>query len=354
MPGRMVNRIELFIGVFLLSMFLYPSSPVPKKWKEDYKLLARWVFPEAKPGSYILDSVVDASGRLVIMGMRWGIKIITQNQIKDLAKFGEGPGDILHPAALYTDRDYLVDIENYGRLVYFRDINGEYKYYKTEWLRNREQIVRGGVYCNGKWYLTGFLSFPRESFSRGYFLTIFDAKGRLKKRELFIDFKKPNRPYLLSTYIRKLNGKVWIALEHRPTIYIVDCKTDKLERKITLKVPAFYKPFKKLMPPPKRIISSQTLQKIYEDWIFSYSRIENMLLDEKNLILQIRTASSKLPTYAVLFYDNRTFKLKNIYFANHRLLGEKNGKFYFFENGDPGLDDLADTVAIRIYGRRKK
>jgi hypothetical protein len=50
-----------------------------------------------------------------------------------------------------------------------------------------------------------------------------------------------------------------------------------------------------------------------------------------------------------LFYNTKTFKLERTILINDRLLGIRDGKYYFYANGDPKYDEEADECIIKIY-----
>jgi hypothetical protein len=95
------------------------------------------------------------------------------------------------------------------------------------------------------------------------------------------------------------------------------------------------------------------LKKRYEEWITSYSRIENFLVNNSDCILQIRTADNQFPKFAMLFFDNKDFHLKNSYFCDHLFLTEQGGIYYFLEGGNPGVDESAGKLVIRTYKERQ-
>ena len=63
----------------------------------------------------------------------------------------------------------------------------------------------------------------------------------------------------------------------------------------------------------------------------------------------MRTCEAKLKKFALLFYNAENFKLERTIFTNDLLLGAKDGKYYFYANGDPGRDEEAEEFIIHIY-----
>ncbi len=45
-------------------------------------------------------------------------------------------------------------------------------------------------------------------------------------------------------------------------------------------------------------------------------------------------------------------EIRVLIFCNDLLLTEKDGEYYFFENGDPGFDEEATCVSIKIYKKK--
>ncbi len=349
----MQGRSLIIFSILSFNCFL--SSALSRGYSQslnhDFVTIERWRFPNEVVTGYIFDAFIDSDEQLALMFFRDGIKVVSSHGVENLTRVGQGPGEMQRWAAMFLMEPFLIDIENSGKLIYFRKQNHKYGYEKTLWLRHDFNFphVKGAVYSNGKWYLAGFSSKLDNKGNRvhGYYLSIY-KNGRQTKRLLFKDFKGLCRgPYFLAAHIRHFNNSIWMMLASELQVYVFDIKKDILIRKIFLKLPAFYKKIQDYIP-FKRYPLEKLIQ-IYESWELSYSRVENFLITEKNLIIQIRTADSSKSKFALLFYNSKHFNLEKTYYCDDLLLCEKDGRFYFFEYGDPGLDEKAQFVSIKIY-----
>lgn len=329
-----------------------------QNWDSKYLLVNRWAYPESKLTGYVFDAFLDPKNNtLIMMLFRDGIKLISKDGISDLTKIGQGPGEIARWSALSLEGDYVIVFEATGKIIYYRRNMSSYIYEKTKWLRwgTEFPVIRGAVTLNNKYYLTGFSlkSEPSTTNSEAFFLTIFNDSGLLIKQLIWKDFKGFWRgPPLLTSHIRQHGSEVWVILESEPTLYIIDTKEDKVRREVHLETPVGFKPIRDYIPVNKYTIS--TLQKKYEEWVLSYSRIESLIITDNYLILQARTCINSGPKYFVMLYDVETFALKETYLTDHLLLAENDGHYYFLANGDPGLDENAYSVDIRIYKAKGK
>jgi len=313
-------------------------------------MIDRWHFPNDILTGHIFDAFVDKDGQLALLSFRDGLKIVSSSVVESLTRIGQGPGEMEHWAAMFNTDPYLIDVENSGKLIYFKKDNRSYRYDKIEWLRHdfNFPFVKGAVFSDGKWYLAGFSSAINKKIDNvcGYFLSIYE-NGKQIKRLFYKDFKGLWRgPYLLSAYIRLFHDRIWMMLASEPEVQVFDAKRDVSIKKIFLKMPKFYKQIQDYIPFKRYPLDK--LIKIYENWELSYSRIENFLVNEKNLIIQIRTADPGKPKFAILFFNCKDFTLERTYFCKDLLLAEKDGYYYFFENGDPGLDEEVTCLSIKI------
>lgn len=341
------KRLILFLLILVKASF-------SQSFDDAYPLKEEWRFPKAHVSGYVFDAELDSDGRLVIMFFKDGIKVIAPGSTADLAPYGQGPGDIERWAALAFDGPSLVDVEGTGKLQYFKKGPASYVYEKTGWLLygNEFPSVKGAIYWQNKWFLAGFSnSDPQSKRVKGYYLSIFKEKGRPAKRLLLKDFQGAyDGPRLLGVHIRQKSDQLWLMLESEPTLYIFSCQGENLDNTIKIPMPDFYRSIRDYLPwivkPRSKFIAD------YEDWLLSYSRIENFRVTETHLVIQLRTADEHLPRFAMLFYDLNSFALKDIYFTPHLFLTEKSGRYYFLENGDPGLDIGAQSLNILIHEKK--
>ncbi len=340
----LVSALMLFMSPFLL------LNAKSRDWEEDFRLKDIWEFPEEKLGSYIYDSDISPNGDVIFIGFKWWIVRVNKKGVSLLAPKGEGPGELRSPFNFFIKDDLIGAAETYGKISFFKIKKNSYEFQNSIFLKPSLQIRTSVFECGGKFYVGGFLPAPPRTLAKGYFLTIYGKSGKPLNKTLFLDFKKNSRIYLSRTFIRRHKDRLFVVLEFSPTIYWLNCGEEEIRGKIGLKMPDFYIPMRNLPPPPEGIISKRRLQEIYESWEGSYSRIEQIAMDGNYMILQIRTL--KKPKFALLFYDLKDFSLSKVYLVDDRLLGVKNGTFYFFANGNPGFDEEAGEIKIKIYEKK--
>ena len=67
------------------------------------------------------------------------------------------------------------------------------------------------------------------------------------------------------------------------------------------------------------------------------------------MVLQVRTCSKELKKFAMLFYNVDTLKLEKTVFTDGFFIGARDGKYYFYHNGNPGRDEGVDECIIDVY-----
>ncbi len=346
-----VRKILVVASTFITLAFLLLSGKA-QDWNKDFRLKEVWEFPDEKIGGYIYDSDISPNGDVIFWGFKWWIVKVNKKGISLLTPKGEGPGEVKSPFNFFITKDLIGVMETYGKISFFKIDKSSYKFLKFIFLKPSYQIKTSFFQCGGKFYVGGFLPASPGTLAKGYFLTVYDDKGKPIGKTLFLDFKKNSRIYLSRTFMRKYGNRLFVFLEFSPTVYWLNCGENNVKGKVSLKMPDFYVPMHKLPEPPKGVISRRKLQEIYETWEASYSRIEEIAIDGDYLILQIRTL--KKPKFALLFYKLKDFSLKKFYFGMDRFLGTRNGLFYFFANGNPGFDDEADELKIKIYEEKAR
>lgn len=339
--------VLIFVLIGIIVVRLYAS--VEQK-KDGLLLTGKWSHPEIKLHGYIFESRMDDDSNLFIMFFRDGIYVVSPNKAYPLARYGEGPGEIAQWRTMYLDQSHLVDIETTGKLLYFKKNGALYKYDKVEWLKELSDIFFKSVERAGnKWFFAGFSYDNQESLKKnspvGYFLSVFE-NGKLIKKLLYKEYNGRYHAHLIRAISRRKDYWLWVMLETDPKIYLINSDDLSNIREINLMPPHNYVRPKKetfLWKPGK------PTPQLYEEWELSYSRVENFLITDKHLVVQFRNPGAENGKFTLSFYNLKTFALEKYYFTNDALLVEQNGLFYFLENGDPGLDESADSLIINIY-----
>lgn len=343
-----------FSSFFILILLIWVTGvcfyALSEQKKDGLLLTGKWSHPEIKLHGYVFESRMDDEYNLFIMFFRDGIFVVSPTKAYTLSRYGEGPGEISHWRTMYLDQTYLIDVETTGKLLYFKKNGDLYKYDKVEWLRELSDISFKSVERAGnKWFFAGFSydeqNTLKKNASVGYFLSVFE-NGKLIKKLLYKEHTGRYYAHLIRAIIRKKDNMLWVMLETEPKIYLIDPDDLATIKEINLMTPENFVPAKKetfLWKPRKPI------PQLYEEWELSYSRVENFLITDKYLVVQFRNPGAEKEKFTLSLYNLKTFALEKCYFINDVLLVEKNGLFYFLENGDPGLDESADSLIINIF-----
>ena len=343
------RSISICIFILIWGIFNYLYSLCEQK---NIGLLpaGKWAHPEIKLHGYIFESRMDDEHNLFVMFFRDGIFVVSPTKAYPLSRYGEGPGEISHWRTMYLDGLHLIDVETIGKLIYFKKSGDLYKYEKVEWLKELSNVIFKSVERAGnKWFFAGFSYDNQETLKKnasvGYFLSVFE-NGKLIKRLLYKEYAGRYYAHLIRAIIRKKDRWLWVMLETEPKIYLINPDDLAIIKEIDLMTPENFVPAKKETFLWKQ---GKPIPQLYEEWELSYSRVENFLITDKYLIVQFRNPDTKNRKFTLSFYNPETFVLEKYYFINDTLLVEKNGLYYFLENGDPGLDESADSLIINIY-----
>jgi len=339
--------ICIFILTWVICVCLYASI---EQKKEELLSAGKWSHPEIKLHGYIFESRMDDENNLFIMFFRDGIFVVSPTTAYALSRYGEGPGEIAHWRTMYLDQTHLIDIETTGKLLYFKKSGNFYKYDKVEWLPEISNIFFKSVERAGnRWFFAGFFYDNQETLKKnapvGYFLSVFE-NGKLIKKLLRREYAGRYYAHLIRAIIRKKDRFLYVMLETEPKIYLINPDDLAIIKEINLITPETFVPAKKdtfLWKPGK------PTPRLYEEWELSYSRVENFLITDSHLVVQFRNPGAENRKFTLSFYNLKTFALEKYYFVNDALLVEQNGLFYFLENGDPGLDESANSLIINIY-----
>lgn len=321
---------------------------------DQFKRIDQWKHDEIF--GYDFFSFVDKDNHVVGGFRRIGCRIVTPDKIIKFAPRGQGPSDLstFSTAFPYKNGDIAI-VELPMKTKIFTKKNSTYVWKETKWLKQGPsvQIIKDGVFSNGKFFLTGMSRFVQ--CDSGYvvvLLKVFDESGKPLKQLIKREYSGTQQFNLMKYHISILSPEkvVWLP-ENELKLTVIS--SDKLEivNEADLEIPSFYKPmpkefyiFKKYDDPKDNFGLD------VETWATGYSSITEVAVDGKFLVVQVRTCSDKLKKFALLFYNaENNFKLERTVFTDDFLLDVKNGKYYCFANGNPGRDDDTDECIINIY-----
>ncbi len=308
-------------------------------------------------GRYFFDAAVDKDGDLIAAFSIPNCMVINEKGMSELGPIGQGPGDLDGYNTIFIlDNNDLVVEGAAGKLKVFEKKNGKYTWKKTIWkqIGQRAFLTHDSLFHDGKWYFAGMGNYyrPGSKEFKVYYLKVYSAEGKFIKNMVEEVFPKPYKYHHMDYYLALYKNKVYLLIENRLHVRIISPTELKVEREVQLETPDYYKPMPKdyyAYPDKFQPISYADLYKELDFWKTSYSRIANVLIEGHWLVIQIRTCSEKLKRFALLFYNADNFKLEQTIFTDDFLLASRDGKYYFFKNGNPCYDEEADEAVINIY-----
>ncbi|MDI6699502.1 MAG: hypothetical protein QME85_11305 [Candidatus Saccharicenans sp.] len=308
-------------------------------------------YPNIKLHGFIFNALVDEVGNLLLMFFKNGLYCVSHSSAYPLTRYGHGPGEINSWRAMCFSAPFLIVVETTGRILYFRRTGDIYNYDKTEWIRDLPSIFFKSVERVGnKWFFAGFTYdhsiTMQKKHPAGYFLSIFE-NGQFKKSLLYREFlDRRYYPHLIRVFIRKHGPYLYLLIETEPKIYVIDPERLEIIKIHELKMPDNYVRIGK-----EAFIKNKNrpVPQLFEDWELSYSRIENFIINEDYFLLQFRNLSKDQKKFTLLLINQNNFFLENIFYTDDAMLAEKDDLVYFLANGDPGLDEEADSLIINVY-----
>jgi hypothetical protein len=338
----------MFILVLNLRLKAEINLKKTDEWKSDYLVHGEY------RGSFI-----NENNELIIMFFKHGILRVKKGKTEVIAKEGRGPGEIFAWRSLCQYQKGFADIELYRKIQIFDLKKGDYRWVKNIWRDEKlcTQYMAGSLFLDNKWILSGgtFSHENREKEKQDvfspYFMRILNKNGKFIKRLVRLKFKEPIRSYLYNSFLGYDKDNIYLAIETNLNVYVIDRKKYIIKKRLNLPVPECYKKI------PKRFYAfrrkrgeRKSMQLLYEEWKTNYSIITNFKVMSDYFIIQIRNFGKKSDKkFALLFYDKKTLKLKQIIHTNDFLLNIKKGRLYFYKNGIPPFDDEADSLSINIY-----
>jgi len=326
---------------------------------QEFTLIEKWT-----PGDEILGrvcfSLVDKDNHIVGTFFKSGNRLIKPKEVMSFAPFGQGPGDLMDIRALFFYHDDIAFVENHGKIKVFKKEGGKYVIKEIIWLKTGKfpHSVRDGLFLDNKWFLSGGEYHSDTSRVKGEkklsYIRILQADGKFIKNLIFKSFPdsyKSAQSDYLKHFLAAYKGNVFFLSENELKVHLIPIKDLEVKRVVDLQIPSFYRK----MPPDFYMLNDSHVDapdvfvRDLEKWQTEYSRIHKVLVEGDYLVLQMRTCDPKLKKFALLFYNADTFKLEKTILTNDYLLGARNGRYYFFANGDPGRDEEAEDLIIHIY-----
>jgi hypothetical protein len=343
----MIKKNFLFIAAVIVAVtFLHGV--------ENFKLIQQWKHNKEKSYTRVDNfSLVDKENAVVGIFYMIGGKVITADKVLTFAQHGLGPNEFSQLWAMFPYYDDLAFVEFPNKIKILTKKDGNYVFKETRWIQRGTlfHIINDGVFFDKKWFLAGLKALDfKPTEATVSLLEVLDEKGRLLKDLLITKHRQGTNYHDMSRYlVGYKTDRVFFLKENELKVSLISSKTLDVVKEINLEVPSFYKKMPDNFYTFKKYPQVKDYLVDLENWATGYSRISKVLVEGNYLVLQIKTCSDKLKNYALLFYNADTFKLEKTIFMDDYLLGARNGKYYFFANGDPGLDENTDECIINIY-----
>ncbi len=300
--------------------------------------------------------MIDKNNNIVGVFYKTGARLISPKQVIVLARYGQGPSDLQNFCGICDYKGDLAIYELPGKIKIFTLKDGNYTWRKNIWLKiDRNFFVEQNIlFHDNKWFVAGlhYLDYNQSPSLPAAFVTIYDERGKPLKTLIESRISTETQYFQMEYFIIANKDKIFLLVENQTNVYIISAVKMYLEKNVKLEIPSFYKPmpdsfyrFKNNQGPS----SPTSLEIELENWKTGYSSISNAIIDNGYLLVQIRTADKRYKKFALLFYTLDSLKLKYTLYTDDYLMAAKNGKYYFYANGNPGIDDGTDSTIINIY-----
>jgi len=335
--------------LFLVSLYLLFTSP-SAVLEIELQSMETW-HHDRLFGGIRFGMTVDGDGALIGQFQKDMPFMMTAERVVDLRPRGEGPGDLQSSFGIgFRGRD-LVVVEFNGKIKTFNKVNGAYDWQGSIYRKAEPSsfMIDDVAWSGDRFFLAGFTIAPTDR-SDEFVLTelkAYDSGGKalgdlVSEQGSFETFV--TRTNWVERHLRAHDDRLYYMTEKHLTVHLFDPGTLKEIEAVTLPRPAFYRPAPKghfrVLDKQQRYLTGPELMGKRVDWRKSYSRVENMVVTRDYLVLQLRTASARLPRFGLCFYDrNNGFSLEGISYTDDLLVAGRDGLLYLMAGGHPGVDD---------------
>lgn len=225
---------------------------------------------------------------------------------------------------------------------------------RMKWLKRNEKpfFINAMLWEKDKIFMGGYETLDtQKQLETAAYLKIYDVPENCYLNSLIESKKKVNNNFhMIKTKMLSNRDFVFLLRQDELKVHCVSKKDLSLAETVSLEKPGFYRAM-----PNDFFISKKKYQDDneffldYDRWNRDYSSISNAAVHaDKYLLVQIRTANAEMPNYALLFYALQDgFRLVKTVLTEDLLLAGRDGKYYFYQGGDPGLDEVENLV-IRV------
>ena len=341
-------------GIKIVLFFLILVFPI--MGMDDFKLINQWDHGEQIFGRICI-STIDKDGDVLVGFYKSGIRLITPEKIIAFAPIGEGPNEVIDFRSFVHYKGDIVIFEWSDKGKIFTKKDNTYVLKEILWFKRGQfpHFVTDVFFSDNKWFFAGMANLNfHPKISKICYLKAFDSNRMPLKIMLKDEFKGVNQKELMNFYLAGYKNRLFFFTENELKATVISIKDLEVLNTKDLEAPGFYKP----MPPDfysNKRYSNPVREMIadIEHWKTSYTRIVKVLVEGNYLVLQLRTCDNKLKKFCLLFYNVDNLKLEKTIFIDDFLMGSKDGKYYFYANGKPSLDDDTGNCIINIYTFKK-
>lgn len=333
---------------------------VPALKAKEFKLIQKWNHGDQEIYQSLTTPLITEDNNIVALAGKGGSVLITPDRCSVFAPMGEGPNEIglVSALSMYGRDIAFIHVEN--KLKIFTKKDSTYKEKEVKWLKRGyySQVVRNATFIGNKWFLAGHLiQAVKKDKTNAMLLTVYNEKG-VSIAQLIEKWFPANTSYGNMFYFiavgKNSENRIFVLSENELKAYEISTDQLKVSKEWDLETPGFYKKMPEDFYTVKQYNGSRTFLSYIDEWKTSYSRITRAVVEDGYLVLQVRTCNEKLKKFALLFYDVKMLKLEKTIFIDDYFLGTRDGKYYFYANGNPGKDEGTDDCIINIYAFAEK
>jgi len=346
--------MKTYFSIFTLVLVI----AFPLLGAKEFKKINQWNHGDKGIYTYVSRGVIDKDGHIVVrVEPQKTSLLITPKDVFFFAPWGEGGDDLYLCSTMCPFGDDIAMVEYMQqRIKIFTKKENKYAWKKTIRLKTApyNQTMRSLVFFMDKWFIAG--PAPLEIYREGHstktaFLKIMNKEGNPLKDMLISEVRNSFKTNHIYFFVVSDACRVLFMAEDELKVHEISPEKLEVTKEIALKIPDYYKKMPEDFYVYKKeyFNPSSSMDKDIEYWRTSYSGIVDVIIEDGYLVIQTRTGDAKLKKFALLFYDLETFELKHTVFIDDMLLGSRAGKYYFYANGNPGIDEEADKCIINIY-----
>jgi len=338
----------------VLIVFFGLSISIPGLGAKEFKQIDSWNHGDQEIYGYIGIPLITKDREIIAGVAKQGCALIAKDRVDLFATLGEGPNQIWLASASAMYGNDIAYIQMGLSMKIFTKKDNTYKESKKRWFKRGyySPLARDALFTGNKWFFAGrLIQREKKSGTIVALLVVYDDEGKPLKTLIEKEFKPKSSYQNMDYYIvadKEAKKRVFVMSEHELKVYEVS--TDKLElvKEWVLETPGFYKKMPEDYFMMQKPGDPRSLSSVIAEWKTTYSRISEAAVEDGYLVLQVRTCSKELKKFAMLFYNVDTLKLEKTVFTDDFFIGARDGKYYFYHNGNPGRDEGVDECIIDV------